>query len=462
MGPAPPPPGHELPDLVVADVGAKGLVARDDLLADLLHLVGREARVDPHVAERPVEPVNVLPHAEALAVERARHVEHAVADEKAAIQGIDSDLVEGHPLSAEVRGVVGHETPPAAYRCRSAGEARPSPLPAPPGGEGASIAQGGGGIPPCRRAHVPTILACGRAAERVRARACGKNPRGRSSMATHIFAGAAHWTAEAPDEATGGLYRRAVGGDRWECLGGLPPGAGVRAIAVHPRDARVVYAGTSLGPYRSARRRRYLAPPGATGPGARGLVLPLRPALARRDVHGHVADRRLSQPGRRRYLDAARRAQAARPGRHELPRPRHAARRRPERAPGALRRARGGRGDAQPGRGRELGRREPRPGQARRAPASQEPHRERHRDRGHDGHARPLRIGRPARHGLPRPAHGALQEWRPRIDLGGHGSRPVLPVDLRARRPGVTPRPAHALHVPEPGRPQRGRLALPE
>jgi photosystem II stability/assembly factor-like uncharacterized protein len=71
-------------------------------------------------------------------------------------------------------------------------------------------------------------------------------------MASHIFAGAAHWTAEASGEATGGLYRRAVGGDRWERVGGLPPGAGVRAIAVHPRDARVVYAGTSLGPYRSA------------------------------------------------------------------------------------------------------------------------------------------------------------------------------------------------------------------
>jgi photosystem II stability/assembly factor-like uncharacterized protein len=70
-------------------------------------------------------------------------------------------------------------------------------------------------------------------------------------MATHIYAGAAHWSAEAREETTGGIYRRAVGADRWERLGGLPPGAGVRAIAVHPRDPRVVYAGTSFGPYRS-------------------------------------------------------------------------------------------------------------------------------------------------------------------------------------------------------------------
>jgi photosystem II stability/assembly factor-like uncharacterized protein len=69
-------------------------------------------------------------------------------------------------------------------------------------------------------------------------------------MATRIYAGAAH--AETPSESTGGIYRREVGSAQWERLGGgLPPAAGVRAIAVHPRDPEVIYAGTSLGPYRT-------------------------------------------------------------------------------------------------------------------------------------------------------------------------------------------------------------------
>lgn len=68
-------------------------------------------------------------------------------------------------------------------------------------------------------------------------------------MATCVYAGAAQLTAGAP----GGIYRRVVGDGGWERLaGGLPEGAGVRAIAVHPGDPRVIYAGTSAGPYRSA------------------------------------------------------------------------------------------------------------------------------------------------------------------------------------------------------------------
>jgi photosystem II stability/assembly factor-like uncharacterized protein len=43
-----------------------------------------------------------------------------------------------------------------------------------------------------------------------------------------------------------------LGDGGWRPLaGGLPEGAEVRAIAVHPRDARVIYAGTEHGPYRS-------------------------------------------------------------------------------------------------------------------------------------------------------------------------------------------------------------------
>ena len=72
-------------------------------------------------------------------------------------------------------------------------------------------------------------------------------------MTTSIYAGAAHGTAAADGRHTGGIFRRAVGDDRWERLGdGLPEESEVRAIAVHPSAPRVIYAGTQYGPYRSA------------------------------------------------------------------------------------------------------------------------------------------------------------------------------------------------------------------
>ena len=49
-----------------------------------------------------------------------------------------------------------------------------------------------------------------------------------------------------------GLYRMAVGGDRWELVTrGLPEAPAIRALATHPEHAGTVYAGTQLGPYRS-------------------------------------------------------------------------------------------------------------------------------------------------------------------------------------------------------------------
>ena len=106
----PRPARDELPELVVAHVGPQVLVARDDLLADPLQLVRRQARVDPHVLQRAVEPVDVLAHPEALAVERPGDVEHAVAHQEAAIQGIDLHLAERHEVPVEVRHVVGHDS----------------------------------------------------------------------------------------------------------------------------------------------------------------------------------------------------------------------------------------------------------------------------------------------------------------------------------------------------------------
>ncbi len=50
----------------------------------------------------------------------------------------------------------------------------------------------------------------------------------------------------------GGIFRKAADAEGWQSLThGLPQGVEVRAIAVHPRDPAVVYAGTHEGPYRS-------------------------------------------------------------------------------------------------------------------------------------------------------------------------------------------------------------------
>jgi len=74
------------------------------------------------------------------------------------------------------------------------------------------------------------------------------------AKSSFVYAGAAHWTGR-PGERPGGLFRRAIGDDRWEALTkGLPDQTQVRAIAVHPHDPQVVYAGTQDGPYRSTDR----------------------------------------------------------------------------------------------------------------------------------------------------------------------------------------------------------------
>src|SRR5262249_54960536 len=66
---------------------------------------------------------------------------------------------------------------------------------------------------------------------------------------TYVYAGA----AAAAAGTSGGISRRAAGGDRWEALTkGLPERPQVQAITVHPDDPAVVYLGTHDGPYRSA------------------------------------------------------------------------------------------------------------------------------------------------------------------------------------------------------------------
>lgn len=74
---------------------------------------------------------------------------------------------------------------------------------------------------------------------------------GNSSSLSHVYVGAAQWTAG----TRAGVFRQAVGDDRWERLGkGLPETAYVQAITVHPTNRDVVYLATQAGPYRSTDR----------------------------------------------------------------------------------------------------------------------------------------------------------------------------------------------------------------
>jgi photosystem II stability/assembly factor-like uncharacterized protein len=70
-------------------------------------------------------------------------------------------------------------------------------------------------------------------------------------LPTHIFVGA----ARSLSETRGGVFRQAIGDDRWEHLAkGLPVVTDVQAITVHPVSPEVIYLGTRSGPYRSTDR----------------------------------------------------------------------------------------------------------------------------------------------------------------------------------------------------------------
>jgi photosystem II stability/assembly factor-like uncharacterized protein len=67
----------------------------------------------------------------------------------------------------------------------------------------------------------------------------------------YVYVGLAGETAPGRP-VNSGLYRMAVGGDRWEPVTrGLPEAPAIRAIATHPEHAGTVYVGTQHGPYRS-------------------------------------------------------------------------------------------------------------------------------------------------------------------------------------------------------------------
>jgi photosystem II stability/assembly factor-like uncharacterized protein len=72
-----------------------------------------------------------------------------------------------------------------------------------------------------------------------------------SSPEPYVFAGA----------GSGGLFRKAPGRDDWEELtNGLPPSPQVRAIAVHPLQPDVIFAGTQEGLYRSGSKGNHWRP----------------------------------------------------------------------------------------------------------------------------------------------------------------------------------------------------------
>src|SRR5262247_2368992 len=67
----------------------------------------------------------------------------------------------------------------------------------------------------------------------------------------HLYIGLAGETAPGRPIKSG-LYRMAVGDDRWELsTRGLPEAPAIRALATHPEQPDTVYAGTQQGPYRS-------------------------------------------------------------------------------------------------------------------------------------------------------------------------------------------------------------------
>src|SRR5882724_13148025 len=68
---------------------------------------------------------------------------------------------------------------------------------------------------------------------------------------SHVYAGA----ARSMEVRYGGIFRQAVGDDRWEHLtNGLPQETDVHAITVHPDNPNVIYLGTTKGAFRSSNR----------------------------------------------------------------------------------------------------------------------------------------------------------------------------------------------------------------
>ncbi len=71
---------------------------------------------------------------------------------------------------------------------------------------------------------------------------------------SHIYVGLAGETGRGR-EVHSGLFRMTDGGNDWQALQrGLPEAPAIRALAVHPINPDIIYAGTQEGPYRSTDR----------------------------------------------------------------------------------------------------------------------------------------------------------------------------------------------------------------
>src|SRR5215469_12269874 len=69
--------------------------------------------------------------------------------------------------------------------------------------------------------------------------------------ATNVYAGAAATNGG----SMGGIFRLTVGDGGWQRLSnGLPEGAEVHAVTVHPEHTDTVYLGTTKGAFRSTNR----------------------------------------------------------------------------------------------------------------------------------------------------------------------------------------------------------------
>ena len=76
----------------------------------------------------------------------------------------------------------------------------------------------------------------------------------KTNHTSHVYVGLAGETGSGR-AVNSGLYRMAVGDDRWELVTrGLPDAPAIRAIATHPQRPEVVYVGTQHGAYRSTDR----------------------------------------------------------------------------------------------------------------------------------------------------------------------------------------------------------------
>jgi photosystem II stability/assembly factor-like uncharacterized protein len=72
---------------------------------------------------------------------------------------------------------------------------------------------------------------------------------------THIYAGVAATVGMEHKGTLGGIFRQEVGSGKWEQLkNGLPEGAEVHAITVHPTDSNTIFVGSTKGIYRSKNR----------------------------------------------------------------------------------------------------------------------------------------------------------------------------------------------------------------